>query len=52
LKALAATIMEIVADENFGALSRAMLSHSGEGDHFKLYLSHEIKDIDRCKLGG
>lgn len=49
---LAATRMEIGTDVNFGALSRALVSHLGEQDNFELYLSHEIKDIDRSKSGG
>jgi malate dehydrogenase (quinone) len=44
---VAATRMEIGTDVNFGTLTRAMFGSLAQQDGFDLFLSHEIRDVDR-----
>ena len=43
---VAATRMESGTDIDFGALTRAMITHLEKIDGVNLYLQHEVKDID------
>lgn len=44
---LAATRMELGTDVNFGALTEAMINHLQVSGNVSLFLSHEIRDIER-----
>lgn len=46
LEPVAATRMEIGTDVNFGALTRALVSHLQSLPNVTLHTSHEIRDID------
>lgn len=48
---VAASKMDIGTDVNFGALTSAMISHLQQLPQVKLYLSHEIRDIERENNG-
>ncbi len=44
---VAATKMDIGTDVNFGALTKAMIAHLEQQPGVKIYLSHEIRDLER-----
>ena len=44
---VAASKMDIGTDVNFGALTRSMISHLEKQPGVRIYLSHEIRDIER-----
>lgn len=44
---LAATLMEIGTDVNFGSLTRAMFDHLEASGALHLHCAHEVRDIDR-----
>lgn len=44
---VAATKMDIGTDVDFGALTRVMMKHLAEQPGVSLYLSHEIRDLDK-----
>ncbi|MEO5944924.1 MAG: malate:quinone oxidoreductase [Ferruginibacter sp.] len=48
---VAATRMELGCDVNFGALTRAMVDYLEKLDGVKIYLGHEIRDIERAEDG-
>ncbi|MEO6732418.1 MAG: malate:quinone oxidoreductase [Ferruginibacter sp.] len=48
---LAATRMDIGTDVNFGALTKAMITHLQAQDNVNLYLGTEIRNIERLSTG-
>jgi malate dehydrogenase (quinone) len=44
---VAATKMDIGTDVNFGALTDAMIAHAETLDNVKIYLNHEVRDIEK-----
>jgi malate dehydrogenase (quinone) len=44
---VAATKMDIGTDVNFGALTEAMIAHAEGLDNVKIYLNHEVRDIEK-----
>jgi malate dehydrogenase (quinone) len=46
---LAATKIDIGTDVDFGALARAMMEHLCKQEGVKLFLHHEVKDIDKVE---
>ncbi|MBS1496671.1 MAG: malate:quinone oxidoreductase [Bacteroidetes bacterium] len=48
---IAATKMELGCDVNFGALTRAMFDHLEKLQGVKIYLGHEIRDIEKAEDG-
>lgn len=48
---VAATRMELGTDVNFGALTRAMISHLDQQSGVEVMLNHEIRDLDEMADG-
>ncbi len=48
---VAATKMDIGTDVNFGALTDAMFAHLESLDDVKIYLNHEVRDLEKLESG-